>query len=518
MSQPSTDLSAHAGLDRWTRLALWAACAAAWFLMASPTSDAQLVGNDALFYARAVRDGDLAGLLLANHLLPHLVARLVYEPLAALGVVGSDILGALAVQQLVSALSAATAVLLVLGLAERCAPSRAAALVSTGLFAASATTLLYGAVGETYLPAAAAEAWVVAASVALARSGRGTSALTCAMALAVLVRQDALLVAVVPIVLLGRRALAPLALAGAGAALAFALAHAASPAEAGFLEWLAGLAASASFGADAPRASLSEAALVHGVLTLDAIAFGVHALRTAPLATAPAVLALVFLVASALLGRVWPRSPAGSAGLAPRVRTRCALALGAFLALRLAFFGWWQPSNIEYATGHVAPIVLLVALASGPRSLPAAAAALALLLVANVRSLVVPFAGDGAHRDARAALELAGDGGLVVALDLWAAFAVERERGSGDHARVAFVDATHASDPAVVASTVAATARHLDAGGTVVALGDGSFQARLGLPPAGVPTALAAQLAGLRGFDRIATSGSLATYVLGTER
>jgi len=516
MSQPSMDLSARAGLDRWTRLALWAACVALWFLMAGPTSDAQLVGNDALFYARAVRDGDLAGLLLANHLLPHLVARLVYAPLAALGLVGSDLLGALAVQQLVSAVAAATAVLLVLGLAERFAPSRAAALVSAGLFAASATTLLYGAVGETYLPAAAAEAWVVAASVALARTGRGASALVCALALAVLVRQDALLVAVVPLVLLGRRALAPLALAGAGAGVAFALAFAASPGDAGLLEWLAGLAASASFGADAPRVGLAEAALVHGVLTLDALAFGVHELHTAPLATAPAVLALVLLVASAVLGRTRPRAAATARDA--RLRTRFAVALLAFLALRLAFFGWWQPSNIEYATGHVAPIVLLVTLASGPRSLPAAAAALVLLAVANVRSLVLPFAGDGAHRDARAALELAGDGGLVVALDLWAAFALERERESGAHDGVAFVDATHASDPTVVATTVASAARHLDAGATVVAVGDGSFQSRLGLPPAGVPAELASQLAALRGFDRVATTGSLATYVLGGER
>jgi len=505
---------ARRGFDRRTKLVVGAFVWALLFALATPASDAQLLGNDALHYAHSVASGAAGGILLANHLLPHVATWCVYTLAESVGLVAHGLDGALAVQQALSALGAAFATVLVLGVAERVAATRALALCAAALFAGAATTLLYGAVGETYLPAAAAELWVVSASLAFARTGRGRTALAAAFALALLVRADALLVASVPLVLLGLRALRPLAFGGAAALVCFAAAYAAVPEGTGFAQWFGGIATSGAFGVEAVRASFSSGLGWHALMLLDAFAFGVHGASHAFADVWPALAALALLLATFVF-----RSGAAARTAAPRfVR-----ALLVFVAVRFVFFAWWQPTNIEYAAGHVAPLVLVAAATWRASALaPAVLAALA-LFGANVRSLVVPFANDSAARDAAHAVDTAGADGAVVALDLWALLALDRELarrttvldgvsdGVSAPERVDAVGAFTPESAALVADVVRA---RLTAGAVVVAVRDGSFQSRLALPVSGVHAELGARLAALAPFERAPSNGALTLFVL----
>jgi hypothetical protein len=510
--EPAHGLGEHAlrGFDRRTKLVVGALVWALLFAFATPGSDAQLLGNDALHYAHSVASGAASGILLANHLLPHVAAWCVYTLAESVGLVAHGLEGALAVQQALSALGAAFATVLVLCVAERVAATRALALCAAALFASAATTLLYGAVGETYLPAAAAELWVVAAGLTFARTGRGRTALAAAFALALLVRADALLVATVPLVLLGVRALRPLVFGGLVAFVCFAVAYTAVPEGASFMQWFGGIATSSAFGVEAARVSFTSGLGWHALMLLDAFAFGAHAAMHTFTDVWPALAALALLLATFVFrGGAAPRSGA----------PRFVPALLVFVALRFAFFAWWQPTNIEYAASHVAPLVLVAAATWRASALvPTALAALA-LFGANVRALVVPFANDGAARDAARAVDTAGAQGAVVALDLWGLLALDRElarRSTAAHAASVptRVDAVAASSPTAAAAVAEVVRAHLAAGAVVVAVRDGSFQSRLALPVSGVHAELGARLGALAPFERAPSSGALTLFVL----
>jgi hypothetical protein len=503
------ELGARTAFDRRTKLALGALVWALLFALATPASDAQLLGNDALHYARSVAAGDASGVLLANHLLPHVAAWCLYAAADGLGVVGHGLDGALAVQQALSAFGAACATVLVLGVAERVAASRALALAAAVLFAAAATTVLYGAVGETYLPAAAAELWVVSAALSLARSGRGRTALATAFALALLVRADAILVASVPLVLLGARAMRPLVFGGLVALAVFAAAFAFHPGDATFVQWIAGIASSGSFGVAAERVPFVSGLGWHALMLLDAFAFGAHGSLHAFSDVWPAPLALGLLLATFVF----------RGGAAPSAAARLVSALLVFVALRFAFFAWWQPTNVEYAAGHIAPLVLVAAATWRASALAPTALAAFALAGANVHALVVPFADDGAAHDAAQAIDRAGADGLVVALDLWALLALDRELArrethSDAPPRPRRIDALSASTPETAAVVASEVRDRLAAGAVVVAVGDTSFQARLALPKAAVHAELSTQLTSFAAFERAPTSGALTLFVL----
>lgn len=513
-----------------------------------PTSDGQVLGNDAIHYASAVATGDAGGLLLANHLLPHLVARGLFLLGTALGVLTDDHAGALVAQTWISALGGALTVALVAASARRlCGPGAVATFV--GLAVATSSGLwLFASVGETYAPAAAAEAWVLFEVLRRCGSKAGAVAtsdlrLITAIALATLVRQDALLVAIVPLVVLGRRALVPMLVAGLVSVLGYALCFAATPSGTDALQWLVGVAARPEWNVGADRPAAWFAALVHGVLTLDAIAFGVHRtndLSAMRLLASAAVLVHVVALAVALGQRRRITGDAGpgdaisgdatcgnwtaSDALAPHSASRFVLGLGAYFALRFVFFAWFQPSNIEYAVGHLIPIALIAGWVwsrgtGRPRLVPLA---LALQLAATL-CLVVPLRTSDVDADARDALEACGaNGATVVTLEPFGELALARERyrrfgparNAGTEAGIHVIDASGSHDPALAAAVVARAQAGREAGRSVLVVVDRRLAAFLGLGTVEVPAPLASGLVELVDFETLETGGALVAYRL----
>lgn len=484
-----------------------------------PFSDGQVVGNDALHYAAAVTAGDAEGILLANHLASHPLALAVHRVGAALGPL-DGYAGALVAQQLVSALGGALAVVLVwhllIGLG---APRRTAGLGALAL-ATSSGLWLYASVGETYAAAAAAEAWVLL-ELWRARGG-GWKRLALALAAATLVRQDAVLVAVAVPIVLGLRGLLPLLVGGAASLLVYVVAYASGGFEISVWDWLVGIAATDTWGAGAARPGAGLSAAVHGVLTLDALAFGVHRTDGWSVVRAVALGAIVFHLVALVQGltrtavqRTAVRRTANDG------HARFALALGVFASVRFAFFAWFQPSNIEYAVGHLTPIVLLLALgwARHARTPRVAVVAVALQAVATLL-LVVPLLGRALDADARSLFERgANEGGAaLVSIEPFGDLALHRERyrrqDAGDAARFDVIDGSLGADPTRAAEVVAAAGAARDTGRPIIVAIDRRIARHLGLATVEVAPALAHGLVALVDFETLGTSGALLAYLL----
>lgn|GEM_PF-5979447 len=541
-----------------------------------PWSDGQVVGNDAIHYAAAVTAGDARGLALANHLACHPLAFGVHRAGAALGLL-EGYAGALVAQRIVSALGGALAVALVWRLVLALgAPRRVAGLAALAL-ATSSGLWLYASVGETYAPAAAAEAWVLIEAWRARDRRAGWGRLAAALAIATLVRQDAVLVAVVVPVVLGGRGLVPLVVAGAASLAVHALVFAGTAvpvngAEPSFVDWLTGIAATETWGAGAARPSAAVAVGVHGVLTLDALAFGVHRVHAWSAAGVASFGALALYLAALVRGlrgsaRDADASTRTDASTSTNTNTststntnasasanthatndatahrRFALALAAFLALRFAFFSWFQPSNIEYAVGHLVPLVVLFALAwsraHGAARL--AAGAVAVQTVATLL-LVVPLTERRLDADARALTGRAREAGhllRIVTVEPFGELALARERyRTGDprdpRRLVSFgrdgsdlpdplpkiplvvwpLDGSGGHDPARANEVATTVGSDLANGRDVVVVIDRRIAPTLGLARAEVPTPLATALVALTDFETLATSGGLAAYLL----
>jgi hypothetical protein len=326
------------------------------------------------------------------------------------------------------------------------------------------------------------------------------------------------LVAIVPLVVLGRRALAPLLLAGLASGVGYALCFAATDAGTDAVQWLVGVAAQPEWSASADRPAVWFAALVHGVLTLDAVAFGVH--RTDGLSAARVLASaaiLVHLVALAVaLGH-------GRAAVS-RSSSRFVLGLGLHLLLRFVFFAWFQPSNIEYAVGHLVPLALIAgwiwSRGSGrPRLVPVA---LALQLAATL-CLVVPLRTTELGADARRVIDACGAGGAtIVTIEPFGELALARERYRRFGPELAteaerglyFVDGSGSHAPEVAAAVVARAQAGRAVGRSVLVTLDRRLAIFLGLGAVEVPTPLVSGLVELVDFETLGTSGALVAYRL----
>lgn len=459
----------------------------------SGLSDGRILGNDAIGYASELARG-------TPHLNPH---HLAFHPLAAaiqglLAPFENDAfrlrtaLGlAMTAQVLLSALGGALAALffyraarMALGEARG---ANAAALALTAALAFSAGHWLYASVGETYLPAIAAETLLIGLAL---RERLGSPApllgLVAALVAAVLLRQDSVLVALpVALLLTPRRGALVLASAGALALSLYVVAWLGADTGVGFTTWLRGLANSGLWGAPVSLKSLG----VGGTLALTSLSYPLWFASQGFLhghtdrATASLLMGLapwVLLVLGPRLGRL--RGGGSTTESLSAERRRALLALLAFALLRFSFFAWWQPGNMEYHTGTLAPLFLALGVWLGgrPASVMHAAGAWAfaavLVVAGNVSALIGPNQGKQLDERALEALETAGPGGLVLSLDGLGFLALERARGTSVHS-----DPPLLLDASLVASGTdltqlpelrATIAKTLAAGGKVIAARD----------------------------------------------
>ncbi len=424
---------------------------ALYLVSAAARSDAVILGNDVVPYALGLVAGDPGAILYPHHPLTHLLAWLLYG--AASPFTGGGVLAALDAQRWVSAAGGALAALALWNSGRLLAGPMGGRLLALG-FALSTGNWLYGSVGETYLPATAALAWLWHLSLSAALTGKVPSAAHLAgwMLLATLLRQDAVL-ALPWLCLLLPWCTFLGALVGAGAAslALYALAWGIAGGESGFVPWLRGLADTGLWGAT-PGGSAVAMSLG---LTAAAFAWG---LWPAAGALWSALLAFGGLAAALL----WPKRLEGRAAPSPlapgQTLGRVALALALFAAARVAFFSWWQPSNIEYHTGTLLPLWLLFAVAlaarargagarepsarepgargtgtpppaPGARRVGLALAGVLAAAVGNAQSLILPARSAGIDEQAREAFAWAGEGGAVVTFDALAGYSLLRVPG-----------------------------------------------------------------------------------------
>jgi len=402
-------------LGRWLALAVFGAAFALCALTFTTASDGIVLGNDVVAYARALGLREPGALLNPHHLLFHpLVAALDL----CLGWLGNprSVQRALAAHQGISALGAGAAAALLFAFArELCGPLRA--LLLCAVFALSAGNWLYGSVGESYLPANAALLGLLACALRmrLGLRAENTAPIAAWLLLALLLRQDSVLVAPALFVLLPvRRALSAILAAGLGSLAIYAAAWLIGGPEAGFVDWLRGLERSGLWGAApdarAVRASLGLTAVAFNYVTWFDLSLGLMSVGLFVLPLLP------------------PRPLTG--GFA-----RALLGLGLYAVLHLAFFTWWQAGNMEYATGRWVPLVLAAALLLAPdqrgwRALrqPMLLGSCAWLLwVGNTSSLIRPFRAAEMALRAQHAIHLAGQDGAIVALDWQTRYALWRE-------------------------------------------------------------------------------------------
>ncbi|MDF1800698.1 MAG: hypothetical protein P1V81_16095 [Planctomycetota bacterium] len=412
-------------------------------------ADGMILGNDAIPYAVELSKG-------SPHANPH---HLLFHPLADLvhGLLGAfeqpalsmrSSLGlAITAQTILSALGGALAAAFFLVAARRLMTPAAGALAPfalTLLLAFSAGHWLYSAVGETYLPAIAAQTALLGTALVcrVEASGRASTRQLTSMAgallVAVLLRQDSVLVVPAVLFLLAPRpALVVVGTAGTAAlAIYFATWLGADPGV-GFSDWLRGLADTGLWGGELSLDKVQVAA----TLGLTALGYSMwyaarawtsggigleHGLFELLLGLAPWVLAGLAMLSGVRRNR--------GPGDAVRDLRRALAALVVFLLLRFGFFAWWQPGNLEYHTGHLVPLLLLVALCLRVRGAAAAAPdvatsttpslaprllALAALttLVGNYLVLIEPNQGTAMHARSSAAMAQLAPGGLVLSLD-----------------------------------------------------------------------------------------------------
>ena len=478
-------------------------------------SDAQLLGNDAFAYGAALVSGEWPRLLDPHHLLHHLLAFGVLK-LQALGSGGSeatlaDGLGAL---RIVSALGGAACAVLVGHFATRLS-GRAAGWWLGAAFAFSAGPWLYSAVGETYLPAAAVGAWLFGELLVARREQRTASTLriVALLTLACLLRQDSVLLVPGVLLLAGlRRGALAVGLAGGASLGLYALAYGFASPDVGLGAWLRGLAETGLWGEgfSLSRAWVTVATQQH------ALHYGVR------FGGGWAILSVV--VTALLVGAAFA---AGGDWRRPGLRIGLT-ALAVTIAGRLLFFTWWQPSNMEYHTPTLVPGFLMLALIAGRSNFPAhstqrrigpalsaglgGAAALSLLL-GNGGCLFEPLRTTIGSEQAHAALEQAGQQGLVLALDPFSGFAIDLAAGPG--ARVAHAARTGPElDRDALFSAMSAT---LSNRAPVALLRDVSLMPRLALPLYPIDEELLAGLAGLElETERFESSGEAWMMVLRT--
>jgi hypothetical protein len=457
-------------------------------------SDAQILGNDALPYAEALVRGDLARILTPHHPGTQLLALGTFRFGQWLTLWGADFAGALSALRWVSALGAGAAAAWLWAFATRRLERWSGLALALG-FALSAGNWLYGAVGETYLPAAFALCGLLAGLIEAELRGQSPSAWKSAawLFLACALRQDAVLVA--PIVLLLaplRRALVVLVLAGVLSLGFYGLAYAGSGTSDGFLPWLRGLADTGLWGAglswERLKVSLivSQHALQYGVRFGGLLALGSYGL------TAVAVLLLL-----------WYSRHAGQSTNEPI--GRALLALMAFVLLRLLFFTWWQPGNMEYHTTNLLPVFMGAALLLGRGYLRhgwrSRAVALwawtGLLGLSNYWLLLAPNRGNTLQVRSQSALEAAGPGALTISLDSFAHFMLLRD---GEH--LPRLDASAWMTwqaPQSAADVSAAIAAQLQSGGRVLLLHEVDLMPRLHFPDHPVDQTALAQMMALAG-------------------
>jgi hypothetical protein len=455
---------------------LGAVVAAVYALSFAPMSDGMLLGNDVVPYARGLVVGAPDVLWNPHHLLQHPLAWLLYRGLVGLGL-PADVATALQAQVL---LSAAAGGMLAAWVASYTA-HRVGGWAALGLavsLAASAGQWLYGAVGETYLPATAALAWVLIRAIEDERSVSADLRLALGFLLALLLRQDSVLACAALVVLLPwRSSLRVIGLAGAGSlALYFAvwvLAVRGGQGHAEFAGWLRGLAETGLWGAapDGERLALGA-----GVQQL-AWHYGAQPVYGAAWAAA------AWGATGLLLLGTW------TAGRRADFRARVCLGLLLFVLVRFGFFAWWQPTNLEYHAGTWLPICLAAVPSAArwrPRNgMPLAAApwlACALLLGASHAILLwLPYRGGQIHERTTEALdavrEADAEPGLVLALDVWSVYALQRADFNGPWADASEAAAGRAPGSAWIQRAEAVLSR----GGRVALSRELLLMGRLGL-------------------------------------
>jgi hypothetical protein len=392
-------------------------------------SDGQLLGNDAMPYASQLVADAPGGMWNAHHLLFHLLVAAIAGIRGLLGGLVDEIT-VLEAQRLVSAFGGAATVTVLFGFAARRA-GLGAGLLLAALFATAYGNWLLSSVGETYTPATALVCLVLvrAAETRLGERRENVPALAGLVLLALLFRQDSVLVLVaLPFLLSPRAAFATVVFAGLTSLALYVLAWALSGIDLAFLVWLRGLAGTGIWG-HAPRAGdfglsagLTATALHYGFVPLRRVLAG----RTDELAS-PQLLSAFATVLALGVALLPTRRLAGPTA-------RVAFGFAAYALARWLFFTWWEPSNVEYHTGTLLPLALLVALVlpapgahRSTRPIVALGAAFVLVAAGNFTIAIGPNRVTTNSEYAREAARLAGDGGLVVALEAFAAHALLRE-------------------------------------------------------------------------------------------
>ncbi len=421
---PDPQPSPRTPLLRWSvACALGLASFALYLFTFATGMDGVILGNDVIPYSEAVASGAAERVLSPHHPGYHLAA---YALLLVTGGAGpNDALGML---RWISSLGGALSVVVLFRLALPLGGVRSATALSL-LFAFSAGPWLYSAVGESYMPGTAAVGLCLADGVAVRLGWRRANAWRSGalLLLALLVRQDSVLIApCLALALPWRSFLGAVGGAGLASLGIYAVLWQLSGSDAGLTVWLRGLAETGLWGEgfSAYRFAVTLA------LTQHALNYG---LAWGGVWAALSIATTCLLIAGTCLHRGSRVPVAGS-------RTAAALFLGSVVLVRIVFFTWWQPSNMEYHTPTLWPLLALTALALPVAGSPAAArAALALFAAAllalgvNGGRLMQPNRTFDMDRTAEEALLLAGPRGLVLSIDRLQHYAQMRAR-----ARLAF--------------------------------------------------------------------------------
>jgi hypothetical protein len=488
------------------RLALALALAAATAYLSlttfGPRSDGVVLGNDVLNYADEMLRARGGMLWNPHHLGVHALAAGAYQLLRACGE-AADFATAWRAQQIVACLGAATCVYAIVDFVGELAGPARGALVGA-VFAVSAGNWLYAASGETYLPGTAACVGLVVLALrmrlGLADAGWiGPALWLCA---ACVLRQDSVLVVPALVLLLPwRDAWRSVGAAGALCLVLYATAWRAGGAAESFSTWLRGLAESGEWGRAPGLAQFGQ------TLGLSLAALAWITWEALPLGLACLALLLFPLVPPRALRGEFPRA---------------LLALAVWALVRVGFFAWWQPGNLEYHTGNLAPFVLALGVLLRPhawgglqsllrggwyplRQLVVLGAAVALLYQSNSAYLLRPHRTEVTAQRLDLAVALAGPGGSVVALDGLTGKALLRARRDGveliDAGTLAGAPAPDVALPTALAAGRAQLLAHLSdvlaRGNGVVASVDWVLPLRLGKPLWNLDSAFLAQLQAL---------------------
>lgn len=447
-------------------------------------SDGMLLGNDAIPYARALAGAPHA-LWHANHLLFHLLAALLANAYALLSGGEIGFAEAWRAQKLLSAIGGALSAAFLFHFAAGLLGVGRAGLLTIA-FALSTVMWMDSSVGESYTPASAPVAALLVGALAcvpgLTRARPlGSFGITAWLLLAVLLRQDGVLVVPALMLMLPReRWFPPVATGGVLALSLYLLAWIASGMDTAFSAWLLGLASYDSFGKFLSPASLLSVLHVL-VLGLNYAGWG-----TPSLSFATWGLALAALVPSRRL--------------TPAVR-RAALALLAYIGVRIVFFAWWWPLDLEFQTGTMVPLFLLLALLLDPgaesirarRRQTLLLAAFAVVVGAGTWfTFIGPNRDDVIHRRVLRAIELVRPHGLIVSLDAFQNYSLLREKSDFRFMNASLVAAHPPGEPPAVPEREREglrrrIERELASGRPLVMIRDTVMLQRLGLPAFPLP-------------------------------